>query len=49
MVYINEKNFDAALQQVDRALGTVMDSAIKAELLRTREAALAELESSTHN
>jgi tetratricopeptide (TPR) repeat protein len=49
MVYINEKNFDAALQQVDRALRTVEDSAVKAELLRTRETALAELESSAHD
>jgi tetratricopeptide (TPR) repeat protein len=49
MVYIHEKNFDAALQQVDRALRTVEDSAVKAELLRTRETALAELESSAHD
>ena len=49
MVFINEKNFDAALQQVDRALRTVVDGDVKAELLRTRESALAELESSAHN
>jgi tetratricopeptide (TPR) repeat protein len=49
MVYIHEKNFDAALQQVDRALTTVEDSAVEAELLRTRETALAELESSAHD
>jgi len=49
MVFINERNFDAALQQVDRALRTVPDGSVKAELLRTRKAALAELESSAHN
>jgi tetratricopeptide (TPR) repeat protein len=45
MALIKQKNYGAAMQQVERALNTVTDANVKVELMRTRATAISGLES----